>query len=49
MIKLYVTVWSSGEDSNLEYEISNELAEFLRIKDWGDYVDEMEEEDKTCN
>lgn len=49
MIKLYVTIHGGEYDDSREYEISNELAEFLRIKDWGDYVEEMEEEDKTCD
>ena len=49
MIKLYVSIIGGYDDDSREYEISNELAEFLRIKSWGDYVDEMEEEDKTCS
>lgn len=48
MIKLHVGVWSNIEDTEREYEISDELAEFLRYKAWGDNVDE-EDEDNTEN
>ena len=49
MIKLYVDIRGGEYETSREYEISNELAEFLRIEAWGDFVDEMAEEDKTCN
>ena len=49
MIKLYVGIYAGCDDDSREYEISDELAEFLRIKAWGDYVDQMEEEDKVCD
>lgn len=49
MIKLYVDVCCDCEDKYPEYEISEELAEFLRFESWGDSVDEMEEEDKTSD
>lgn len=49
MINLHVEIYAGPDDDSRDYEISNELAEFLRIKAWGDYVDQMEEEDKTCD
>lgn len=49
MIKLYVDIYAGPDDDSREYEISNELAELLRIKAWGEYVDQMEEEDKVCD
>ena len=49
MINLHVEIFAGYYDDSRDYEISNELAEFLRIKAWGEYVDQMEEEDKTCD
>lgn len=49
MINLHVEIYAGPDDDSRDYEISNELAEFLRIKAWGEYVDQMEEEDKTCD
>ena len=41
MIKLYVDISGGEHETSREYEISNELAEFLRLKSWYDEVDEM--------
>lgn len=49
MINLHVEIYAGPDDDSRDYEISNELAEFLRIKAWEEYVDQMEEEDKTCD
>lgn len=49
MINLHVEIYAGPDDDSRDYEISNELAEFLRVKAWGKYVDQMEEEDKTCD
>lgn len=49
MIKLYVDISGGEHETSREYEISNELAEFLRLKSWYDEVDDMTEEDKTCD
>lgn len=49
MINLHVEVYAGYYDDSRDYEISNELAEFLRIKAWGKDVDLMDEEDKTCD
>ncbi len=49
MIKLYVTLRSDYCDDDREYEISNELAEFLRHcafqESWGNLTDE----ERTCD
>ena len=49
MIKLYVDISGGEHETSREYEISNELAEFLRMKSWYDEIDDMTEEDKTCD
>lgn len=49
MINLHVEIYAGYDDDSRDYEISNELAEFLRIKAWGKDVDLMDEEDKTCD
>ena len=49
MIKLYVNIWGGSYDDDREYEISEELAELLRRKNYKDYWDDMDEEERTCN
>lgn len=49
MIKLYVNIYGGDSDDSREYEISEELAELLRRKNYRDYWDEMDEEERTSD
>ena len=49
MIKLYVNIWGGSYDDDLGYVVSEELAEFLRRKNYKDHWDDMDEEERTCD
>ena len=49
MIKLYVNIWGGPYDDGREYLISEEFAELLIRKNYKDYWDDMDEEERTCN